>query len=340
MKKRILFLLILLLACASQAQIITALLTVTNAGVFPDTITINGQTRYFTNTITALNQIPAGIDVPTTVSNIDLYYLLVPQTTVSIAVPNPINNTIQFTAPSGANLTFSNSTFPGWSTSLLGTNNFYGSSYLRGPFANIATSVEKSNTETTIINYLNDTNSTATISPAAPAFQSFQADGTNFYAYPGAGNQTNAITPTNFYYLPANSMATPGVTYTRSLGVVLQPGYDWKRLQIFWNSNSLLDTGAITNWSGPSGLSAVCRVVAVNSTNATYTSYALEQDATYTNGNVQSKNYCSAGALTANNFSNPIPCYLILTDGGPLTGNNQIQVLTDQTILTGLPRLY
>lgn len=332
-----------------NAQVVISLLSITNpAGVANgQTLTVNGDTRYFTNPITALNQIPTGTDVWTTVSNIVLYYNLVPESNVNVY--NSIESgQVKFFAVPGNSLSVSNS--PGWGTVVTGTNYFLGTYYLRAPFENIGSGVEKSNAETALVAYLNDTNSAAVIQPASPHFslilQNAAGRATNMPSLNGlplAGNVSGATNQTNYYFLPANCLTNNGDTYIRTLGLQLQPGPDWKRLQVFWNSNAIMDTGYITNFSGPSSLTAVCQVTRNSQTNATFTCYALENDATNTPGNPVSKVFANSGIISAsslNTFADPIPCYLQLSDGGILATNGQITVWLDRTKVENSFGLY
>ena len=161
---------------------------------------------------------------------------------------------------------------------------------------------------------------------------------TNFLT--AAANVAGTNAPVNYYLLPANCLTNNGDIYTRNLGVVLQATNLWKRLQVFWNSNSILDTGAITNLGGPSGLSVECQVVRMNSNNVAYNCFAVEMDNAGAPANFQTRNFASVGMIPAVAFSNPIPCYVILTDGGGGSAAGDISILTDRTKIENSFGLY
>jgi hypothetical protein len=339
----------LFFAIGLKAQIVVSLLSVTNpAGAATgDTITVNGNTRYFTNVITAFNQIPTGTDVWTTVSNIILYYRLLPETNINL-YSSISSGQIKFSSVPGNTISVSGSA--DWASVVTETNFYLGTFYVRVPYENVANPVEKSNVESGLVGYLNDTNSPATIKPNAPIFslltQNAAGRATNLSSpggLPSAGNLMGITYQTNYLFLPAHCMTNDGDTCTRTLGLQLQPGPDWKRLQVFWNSNNILDTGMITNLSGPSSLSAVCQVTRNSMTNASFTCYALENELTNAPGYPQNKVFTSTGLLpfpVTTTYASPIPCYLILTDGGSAATNNQITVWMDRTKVENAFGLY
>ena len=168
---KILSLLFALCLSASGQSIITATLTFTNtAGTTTgQTLSINGYLRTFTNTIEQANvQIIVGTNKAAACSNLFLAYAQFPQanTTMRMSATNVI--TFQSYPNDPLALTIGGN----WGTVSYSTNTITQATVVRVPMA-IAGNLERTNVETGLVDYLNDSSVTNYIIPNTNKFKLF-----------------------------------------------------------------------------------------------------------------------------------------------------------------------
>lgn len=171
--KNIIALLILSLTLPLYAQqnVITASLTVTNSAgtAFPETITINGQVRTFTNNFNyPASQVYNGATPTLGASN--LFQSLAIAPLVGASAHWNGNSNMSFMSFPGQNLNIVLSA--GWGTLSLSTNTLVAATVVRVP-PSVAGLIEHTNVANGLVQWLDDPSVTNAVSPTAPAFSSF-----------------------------------------------------------------------------------------------------------------------------------------------------------------------
>lgn len=168
--------LLLLLACLCGARaqsIITATVSVTNGTSIGNTITINGNLRYWTNGVAIpQTQIQTNATASGSATNLYLNYASFGQAAVNVFLNPATTNQIFFKAFPGQALSIS---FGGsWATVSYSTNTLSAAWLMRAPFS-LAGANETAAVETALALYLSDSAGTGAVTAAAPLFANFVA---------------------------------------------------------------------------------------------------------------------------------------------------------------------
>ena len=193
MKKTLIIIALAMLALASQAQVITAFVTVTNAAGATNgqTITVNGSVRTWTNNFSYPQiQVPIAGSQLLAASNLAIDFAIYPATSVSTLWNR--TNTVIMQSRFGANLSVSISS--GWGTLTTTTNGSTNSSFVRVPPSSYDL-YGQTNILNGLCSWLSLTTVSTPISSNAPAFANFVQYTNLAYLsnllYSVAGQQTN-----------------------------------------------------------------------------------------------------------------------------------------------------